>query len=311
MNKTKKLTQGAMMIAIVGAMILVDRLLANWFDTIVTLIAPVVIIMYSAMYTVKDGIYVSIGILVVTFLFGNTDLIYLIYIPVGVFVGLCYSYAVNKNMDKRTCLIVSVVTYVIGEIIAGFIVYPILGYSLDSQLQSLKVSLDSMNYTALLQSAGLDISKVLVIGLIVSTVILGLMEGIVIHLLAVFLLKRFRIKDLGRISIWDMKPNKTVCYICFISMFSLFFGNYIQNESLYYVLMSLSMFGAMVLIYYGYLFIVLFGQIVLHKNISFFLVIGFVLLTIPVLFLTIVVGFLYGAGPLREYLERKVNIIQQ
>ena len=62
----------------------------------------------------------------------------------------------------------------------------------------------------------------------------------------------------------------------------------------------------MVLAYYGYLFVVLYGIIVLKRNIgSFFVLLSFV---IPVLLaLLVILGFLYGAGPLRTYLEKKMG----
>lgn len=306
MNKTRKLTQGAMMIAIVGAMILLDRLLANTFDVIVTLVAPVVIVMYSCMYTLKDGLFVAIGILVVTFLFGNTDLIYMIYIPIGCVTGLAYSYVVNKNLDKRTAMFASIISYVIGEIMASFVVYPLLGINVTQQLSETKVMLQQLNYSSVLEMAGLNIDKIILIAFIIGTVLLGLMEGVIIHLLSSFLLKRFKIKDLGQIDLWNRVPNKIVAYISFLSTFPFFFKNIIPNENIYYVLVSIGIVGVMILIYYGYMFIVFYGRIVLGKNIASLFII-MCLFFAPLLLSLVILGFLYGSGPLRRYLERKLQ----
>ena len=55
MNKTKKLTTGAMLLAIVGALMLINRQLSYMFEELIVMMAPVVIIIYSTMYDLKDG----------------------------------------------------------------------------------------------------------------------------------------------------------------------------------------------------------------------------------------------------------------
>ncbi|MBQ1911247.1 MAG: hypothetical protein II174_06975, partial [Erysipelotrichaceae bacterium] len=64
MNQTKKMTQGAMMLAITGALILIDRMTAYWFTEFVVLIMPIVLIMYATMHTLKDGVLLSVGLLI-------------------------------------------------------------------------------------------------------------------------------------------------------------------------------------------------------------------------------------------------------
>jgi len=294
------------MIAIVGALILLDRLVGNWFDTIVVLMAPIVIIMYSAIYSFKDSILVAIGVLVVTFIFGNTDYVYLIYMPVGVLTGIAYAYALSKNVDRRTLMFISIIVYTIGEFAATFIIYPLLGLPIVQQLAEMKELMNQMNYAETFEMVGLSADKVLIVMLLVSTVLLGIMEGILIHILTIFLFKRFRIKDIGVINIWDLKPNPPLAYVCFISMFSFFLNKYISNETLYYIMFGIGIFGAMILIYFGYIFLLLYCRIVLKKNYAPFVVL--LAFFIPViLFGLIILGFLYGSGPLRNYLEDKIN----
>lgn len=315
MNKTKKLTQGAMMLAILGALILIDRMTAYWFTEFVVLIAPIIIIMYSAMQTFKDGLLLAVGIVIISFLLGNFQTLYIIYIPVGVITGLAYSYALNKGLDKSTLLFIACATYVVGEIIASYIIYPLLGFPVAQMIEELKValtksgSLGGFDYSAIFNSAGFEFDKILVIIYLISTILMGAMEGLLIHILSIFLLKRFKIKDLGRVNLWDLKPNKVLSYVSFLSLFSFFLRNKITNETVYYVLITLAILGFVVLMYYGYIFITLYGAIVYRKNIGvIFVLISFIF---PALLIALVImGFLYGAGPLRNYLEGKVNSIK-
>lgn len=315
MNKTKKLTQGAMLLAILGALILIDRMTAYWFTEFVVLIAPIIIIIYIAMQSFKDGILLSVGVIIISFLLGNFQTTYLIYIPVGVITGLLYGFGVKKGLDKTTLLFIACVTYVVGEVISSYVIYPILGFPVAQMIEEFKLafeqsgSITGFDYSSILASAGLQMDKLLVIIYLISTILMGAMEGILIHILSIFLLKRFKIVDLGRVNLWELKPNKVLAYISFLSLFTFFFKDKITNETLYYALITISILGFVVLLYYGYIFLTLYGAIVLRKNIGVvFVLISFIF---PALLVTLVVlGFLYASGPLRGYLEGKVNSIK-
>ena len=71
MNKTKKLTHGAMLLAIIGAAMLIDRQLSFLFENFIFMAVPVIIIIYSTMYTVGDGGILCFGVLVMGILFGS------------------------------------------------------------------------------------------------------------------------------------------------------------------------------------------------------------------------------------------------
>ena len=312
MNQTKKITQGAMMLAIMGALIIIDRMTGYFFDYFVVLIVPIIIILYSCMNTLKDGVILSVGILIMAFLLGNFQFTYLIYVPVGIFTGLCYAYGVFKNKDKRTLMLIAIVTYVLGEVIATFIVYPLLGFPVSQMLAEYREALNQasgiagMNYSEIFSMAGIDFVKMIGVIYVVSIIITGAMEGVLIHLLSLAFLKRFKIKDLGSTNIYEVKGNKILAYVSLIMTSMIFFIKNNDNEILYYVCTICSIFGGIVLFYYGYIFLILYGSMVLRRNVGALVVL--VSVFIPQLAVVImIVGFLYASGPLRTYLEKKVE----
>ena len=115
-----------MMLAIVGAMILIDRMTAYWFTEFVVLIMPIVIIMYASMHTFKDGALLCVGLTIIAFLLGNFQLTYLIYVPVGILTALVYAWGIKKGMDKRRLLLSAIVTYTVGELAAAFLISMVL-----------------------------------------------------------------------------------------------------------------------------------------------------------------------------------------
>ena len=304
------------MLAIVGAMILIDRMTAYWFTEFVVLIMPIVIIMYASMHTFKDGALLCVGLTIIAFLLGNFQLTYLIYVPVGILTALVYAWGIKKGMDKRRLLLSAIVTYTVGELAAAFLIYPLFGFPVAQMLEEYKISFDQlgsfagMSYSSFFTALGLDFSKVIVIMYVISTIIMGAMEGVLIHLLSVFLLKRFKIKDLGTTSIFDMRPSPPLAYTALLMASLIFLARFINSETFYYVAIVLSVLGMLVLMYYGYIFVVLYGLIVLRRNIgAFFVLLCFL---IPgLLFSMMILGFLYGSGPLRTYLENKAQAARQ
>ena len=77
MNKTKKLTTGAMLLAIVGALMLLDRQFSYLFDVYIVMMIPVVIIIYAAMYELKDGGILCVCLGILTFIIGSSSLCFL------------------------------------------------------------------------------------------------------------------------------------------------------------------------------------------------------------------------------------------
>lgn len=303
------------MLAIFGALILIDRVTAYLFTYLVVLIAPVIIIMYSCMQSFRDSLFLSIGILILTFILGNVQMTYLIFIPVGVVTGLIYAYAVKKGCDKSVLILLACITYAVGELLASYVVYPLFGFPVQQLIDEMKISLNQagsivgMNYADIFSSAGFELDKIIVIIFFISTIFTGVMEGFIIHIFSVFLLKRFKIKDLGRVNVFSIKPNKPLAYASIISIFFFFYKDLIKNELLYYILLSLALIGSIILIFYGYIFCSMYGGIVYKKNIGFLLVM--ISFLFPVLLVAlIVIGFLYASGPLKDYINKKMSEIK-
>ncbi len=312
MNQTKKITQGAMMLAIMGALIIIDRMTGYFFDYFVVLIVPMIIILYSGMNTLKDGVILSVGILIMAFLLGNFQITYLIYVPVGIITGLAYAYGVSRNFDKRTLMLIAIITYVLGELAATFIVYPLLGFPVSQMLTEYieafnqTSSMAGINYNEVFSMAGIDLVKMIGVIFVISTIITGAIEGFLIHILSVAFLKRFKIKDLGQTNIYEVKGNKTVAYVSLLMTSLIFFIRFSDSEVVYYVCTIGSILGGIVLFYYGYIFLILYGVMVLKRNVGGFVVI--LSLFFPTLIIIVIIlGFLYASGPLRAYLERKVE----
>lgn len=319
MNKTKKLTQGAMLLAIIGALMLIDRQLSYLFSVFIIMFVPVVIAIYSTMYEIKDGGILCVGLLALTLLF--SDLYGYVYMPISMLVGLGVSIAIKKNWDRRKIDLVAIIIYIIAELLVAFLIYPLLGTSVNSQLESLNTTYNEMltmlgNTSATLDSLIGNVSSFLLVIFVVSTIVMGALEGFMTGFITVVLLKRLKIKNIGVNSIMDLKMPIYMAYLLLFLTASYYIFRYIpnfyaNNETLSYVIMCVSSISSLVLVYYGYIFCVIYFSARWGKKSSLILFL-LIFLLLPFSYIALLlVGFLYGSGPLRNYLEKHIIITKK
>ncbi len=307
MNKTKKLTTGAMLLAIIGAAMIIDRQLSYAFTNFIVLLVPIVIATYSTMYKVSDGILLCVGLLVFTVLFGS--LTTYIYMPISIIVGVAVAVAIEKGFDRRKINFVAIVTYTIAEILVVYAIMPLLGVSVSSQINSYIEAFNQMvKYSGMettINSLIGNLSSLMAVMLVASTVLMGILEGFLTSLLTAFVLKRFNIKDIGLNSPLDIKMPVWLAYtLMILTCLYMFVSNGgIENETIKYIVLALSAVASLILVYYGYFFVILYIR-KMKMKINIFLVILAIILLLPLSYIIlIVVGFLYGSGPLRKIIE--------
>lgn len=307
MNNTKKLTTGAMLLAIVGALMLIDRQLSFMFETIIIMFMPVVIIIYSTMYELREGIILSVSLLILTFILGDPEYAF-VNVPIAVIVGLGYSFGIKKNYGKRKLMIIAMILFVIGEIVVAFIISPLLGISIPEQIASIQgMYNDVLNQSGLdintLSLFGVDLTSLILVMLVLSTILLGVMEGFIIHLISLFLLNRFKIKTIENGAVFTFNLNPIVAYICFISFASIYFVSRIDNETIKLIVISLSMIGSIILFYFGYIYLITYLKLKTgRKSFGLFIIVGIILLFPVSMIVLVIIGFLYGSGPLKNKL---------
>lgn len=307
MNKTKKLTTGAMLLAIIGALMLLDRQFSYFFDVYIVMIIPVVIIIYSAMHDIKDGAILSVCLLILTFIIGSSSFNYLCYVPLGIIVGLGYSFFLKKNYSKQVLLLASIILYTIGEIIVAFVLMPIFGIDLAAQINQLKDAFISSSSTLGMDLSLIDLNVILPLAIVLSTIFMGILEGFLTHVVTLMLLKKFKIKDIDNKSIVPLEPGTKLTYICIILVFLMmlsnrYLTNFISSETIKYILLSAGMIGFMILCYFGYIYLIIYFRIRFQKNMALYVILGTFLFFPLSLFVLMIVGFLYGSGPLKKYI---------
>jgi len=270
---------------------------------------PVMIIFYSTKYEIRDGLILSVCLIILTIILGNITSYAIL--PISLIVGISYSYGLKKDFSKRTLLGMSIIMFIIGEVLTSFVVLPLLGIDfVGSEMALANEAIKQMNDLTggMVNSVmGSSLNNIMMFAIIFTVILLGVAEGWIIHMFSILLLTRFKVKEIKVTNILDFKMNKIVAYICFLCSFGLafLFSITITNDILFYVVAGLSVTSSLILIYVGILFIINYGVVVLNKNLTLFLVLFILFFTPITLLALIILGFLYGAGPLYDYIQRK------
>lgn len=299
-SKTRSITQGAMYLAIFGAALLINRGLSFLLDPYIAIITSVMIIMYMAQHGFKNACVLSFCMTVISGLFGGTYV--LVYTPLSILAGLVYGYGVMKDYDTRKCLFYTIVVYIVGEFLLSLVILPLLGYGdfeemfvmMEELFKNLGLAIDTDMFRSVSKiSYGMAIA------------LIGILEGISIHLLTKILFKKFKIKEIHMKPLNELKMKPIFAYLAMFVIFAVMIGfNLGLNDNIIFALIALSCIGAIALVAQGYIFFVVYGVLVLRKNVSMYLVL-FVMLFFPYsLVILIIAGFLYATGPLEKYLYK-------
>ena len=309
MKSTKEITTGAMLLAIFGAVLLIDRYLSFMFTEIICLAAPVVIIIFGNMYNFKDGVIFSIALLLISIVLSPNVYSYF-YIAIGAIVADIYNFLCDKGANPSALLLFTAIIFVIADICYMFVISPLLLHeTFDQYVATLLESINQIlpeEFLGTFESMGLSFDQLLrSIGL-ASFVLTGLMEGVIVHLISSLLLKRFNIKPQTNVNhILQLKP--VPAYILFGCSALILAYPYIKNPTLASIFVIVGAISLFVLAYYGYIYFLMFLRVRYNKNYGLLVILAIVFLfpiSVYILFFT---GFLYGAGPLKRYLivERK------
>lgn len=215
MTKTKQITEGAMMLAITGALIMIDRYFSFFFEDIILLLIPIELVIYFEKYG-KKSCYVFALTFLVLLLFGN--LTTYLYLPVGIIVGLGICSVLNKRTED--ILITTILLFCVSEVVISLFLMPLLGISIESQFDG--------NFTRWTLST-----------FIFMVVFIGFLESWLTLIIWRKIATVSKTKVPEKINLFEIDfPRKIKLILMFVLLlFPMFF--YLNTGNLYYLLLSL------------------------------------------------------------------------
>lgn len=179
-QKNLQLTIGAMLVALIGAMLISDQYVGHIFADITPIVIATMIIYYSVKTSLKKSLILSVCILIIGVITGNTTTY--IYVPVGILVGMLTSLVYVRSEPSKSMLVMFI-SYCLSEIMVCVVAMPLMGVSLNQQVTG--------SYQ-ILMSLGIPFALELsIISLVLTALLIGLIESFATLALTSTLLRRF------------------------------------------------------------------------------------------------------------------------
>lgn len=292
-SNVRKITDGAMMLAIIGAVILMDRQLAGTISSMVLYLFPLPMVFYSAKYGLKDSLPVLASVFILLFILGTPQMIF--FVGAEAVIGTVYGSGVHSQTESRIILFRTIILGGLVELLAMVVFASFFGYDIAMEIEEYQNIMDSLmvNTGTVLPTNFMSTSSIRTL-LVVSAILLGMLEGLLTHWISLIMLKRLRYTLPPSRPVAEYYPPVLTGYLALALMMGYYYTMFktLENELLQTALEGFGLAGLVYLIVFGIIAICVLTPRVFPKLRRFILLIIVLLFFINSLIIA-VIGFLY------------------
>ena len=216
MNKRiRMITEGAMMVAMIGAFLLIDRQLAHVLEAFLFWAFPLPILLFTVKYGLRDGIICGICAILVSFIFATTDSVFLVICSVGM--GIVYGYGVYKQKRNLSLLIQTFIISLFYYVVTTYLFASFFGYDM---IEEGKAMYEMMQPIFQNQPLTTNVDRFVEVIFFIVLILTPLLQTILVHLCAVVLLKRLHLAEIKMKSLAEVSMPKRISW-CLIVLYGL------------------------------------------------------------------------------------------
>ncbi len=192
MNKNvRKLTDGAMVVAIVGVCLLIDRQLAGVLSSLFSFLMPLPMVFYATKYGMKDSVVVLVAMVLLAVVLGTPMLIFLV--ASASITGFIYGGCVKKRLETRKTILITMAVSIVSMLLSTFVLASILGYNFMEEVNMMEETMTMVMEQTNMVAPMMDLHQMMLSVFFVSTILIGVLEGYIVHIISRVMLKRLRI----------------------------------------------------------------------------------------------------------------------
>lgn len=241
----RRISEAAMMSAIVGVILILNRQMANILEFAIYWILTFPILLYTVKYGVRNALLPSIAMLVLSFIISLPTTTF--YLMSSLVIGVIYGYGINHKWHNIQLLASSIFFTFLSYLITTVFFAAVFGYSIQEDIELINemIRLFQVNIP------GGNTSFVMIV-IVLSTVLMSFLQALCIHLFAIMLLKRLRIKSVEVKTFMELYLPKWLGYVSTI-IWLLFLGVFVVklDRNITTILIILAACDAIVAIGYG------------------------------------------------------------
>lgn len=271
-KQVRTVTEGAMMLAMVGLFLYINRLTGHTLDGIISFIMPLPAIFYIAKYGIRQGLILSVSILIMGLLLA--DFISLFYVITAIVVGLSYGYGIYKDKDNGWLLIVTTIVTAISFFIEMVLLARLFGYDFQNEVSTLVTTLREMGVANMPSNIETLIMSIYPMAMFLA----AFAQALITHILAIILLKRLQIKTRSMKPITQIVLPQKLALILAVGLFANIATQFTDNETVQILLTNVATFSMLMFCVDGYIFVLIYSKIIKKPYLSLLAVILFMLM---------------------------------
>ena len=309
MNRdVKKITEGAMLVAIIGVILFVNRQFAGFLGVYFLIILPIPLIVYGVRVDKKYLLIATASVFFLALIF-NSGLMDLSYAAIACVIAYVYTSNFKKHKNKGVLLLKTILIAVFAELVISFLLAGIMGIDIKASIQYMLDSVDSVLATSnssMEETFGSNFYQIVLLLYCLGLVLSGIIEGLLVHVISNILLKRLGLEYLAPTPLNEVKIPNVLAYLMYLSIFAymLFYAK-ITNVYLQYLLIVVFCISLFTLVTLGFIGFISLGMIKYKKNLAGLLIILTIFLYPVMIPALLIMGFIYNTTNFRQ------NIIQK
>ena len=209
-EKTQKLTFGALLVAVFGVLLLLNRQTGGMLEETFIFLFPIPMVAFSAKYGWKDSLPVFVCTVLISIFCGIFTSAF--YAITQSFIGMVYGCCLHAKRDTTRTMILVMALSVISNILSTFVLASLFGINMQEDIQLMQTSMQEAiekfggNLTPQqLQAFDLILRPDFLLRMfIISMIFMGIMQGFIVCQLSLLILRRLRypIKKPAPITAW-------------------------------------------------------------------------------------------------------------
>ena len=310
-SKTQELTFGAMIVAIFGVLLLINRQTGGFLEGVFMFIFPIPMVAFSAKYGWKDSLPVFVCTVLIAFLFGTFTAVF--YAISESFIGMVYGSCIHDDRDMNRTLILVVVLSAAAELICSVALASLFGIDINQDIMAMQEGMNQMFEQAGISTAsGILSYDYLRRMYIISMGFLGAMEGLVVYYLSLQILRKLRYPIKKPQPLTDYYPSKLSGFIAFGLVFVYIITTVkpLSTPMAQDILQSAGMCGVIYLIFFGYIALLMMCSVYLHLPRALGMLLS-LFVTLSISYIPIVAGYAYISCGLHEAIDERLTGVQR
>jgi len=305
-NRTKEITHGALYLALIAVLLIINRQTGNILDGYLLWILPVPLILYTRNYSFKSGLILVLAAFLLSFFLCTLTTVF--YVTVSLLVGLIYGIALKKGCSNNILLLIAICGSLIITFVTCVFFSSLSGYGIKEDIEMFNELTAYFNVSL---PQGWDI-KLLIYGVYIIS---GIIEGFLVHLITFFVFTRLKIPFPQFVNVDKLKMPLalSVLSVVIIPLY-LYFFTLNMDSKISEIILLLASFIFLMGLFFGYLVILYFCRIYGQKGIMCCIVVLLIVIALRLMnfipagtgfYLLALTGILDGFLDIKERLRRK------